>query len=104
LVYYFGSIVDFVTTYQNLLAANFSAGHAPPPLGPPEVLPGAGIPYHHATIAAHKILERISNPGGVCPFIDQQASGTILCQVNYVYANAVVSIRVPRAYRSSRHA
>jgi hypothetical protein len=86
-----------VTAYQNLLAHSFSPGQPLPAVGAPLFLPGVGIPYHHATITAHKVLERISDPGAVCPTIHQQGSGTILCQVNYTYANAVVSIRVVRS-------
>jgi hypothetical protein len=61
----------------------------------PLFLPGVGLPYHHATITALKVLEGIADPGAVCPTIEQD-SGTILCQVNYTYANVVGSIRVVR--------
>eukprot|EP00475_Leptophrys_vorax_P033475 TRINITY_DN52635_c0_g2_i5.p2 TRINITY_DN52635_c0_g2~~TRINITY_DN52635_c0_g2_i5.p2 ORF type:complete len:159 (-),score=47.67 TRINITY_DN52635_c0_g2_i5:618-1094(-) len=75
-----------VAAYQNLLAPNFAPLQPLPFVGAPLFLPGVGIPYHHTTLTAHKVLERIADPGAVCPTIDQQGSGTILCQVNYNYA------------------
>jgi hypothetical protein len=85
---------SIVTAYQNLLAAAFAPVAPVPALGPAIVLPPRGLPYHHATIAAHKFVERISNPGPACPNIDQQPAGTILCTVLYLYA--MVAINVPR--------
>ena len=61
---------SIVIAYQNLLAVLCSA--VVPGIGPPNVFSFGWIFYHHATIAAHKFVERISNPGAVCPNIAQQ--------------------------------
>jgi hypothetical protein len=53
-----------------------------PALGPAIVLPPHGLPYHYATIAAHKFVERISDPYPACPHIHQQPAGTICADVN----------------------
>lgn len=88
---------SIVIAYQHLLAAAFPPLAAIPAIGPPMFIPAVGVPFHHATIAAHAFVQRISNPGAVCPTINQQPAGTMLCVALYVYANAVISISIPRA-------
>jgi len=87
-----------ITAYAGLLAASFAQGAALPPIGPPVGLPGAGIMYHHGSIAAHAFVERISTATATTsPNIAAQPSGIILGSVNLVYANAVIVIIIPKA-------
>ncbi|KAL7692524.1 hypothetical protein Plhal304r1_c006g0024301 [Plasmopara halstedii] len=89
---------SILIAYQNLLTPAFAIGLPPPMLpGPGGIFPSLGLFYHHSTIAAHAIGERISHPGpGVCPTINAQPNGTILCALHIGYANAMVAINIPR--------
>ena len=90
-------VEGILMTYAPLLGPSFIPG-APlrallplPWLG----IPPGGVPFHHATIAAHKVLERIQMGQGTTA-IARQPSGTVLVAINYTYANAGVSTKVVR--------
>ena len=87
-------IGGILTAYQNLLAGDFVG--PPPAIGPPLMIALPGIPYHHATVTAHKVADRISNPGPACPLIHALPVGCLICDLMYHYANANVVIRIPR--------
>ena len=85
-----------IRAYGTLRAFHFNPTLAPlPPLGPPCGIPGPGVVYHHCSVSAHKLVERIGKGEG-CPTISRQPTGTILIKINYYYANCLVSIAVPK--------
>ena len=83
-------------SYVTLRDIDFRPGQPLPGLVPAGPMPGVGVPYHHSTISAHKILERISSGVG-CPTILQQGSGTTLCTIVYTYSNARVAVPIVKS-------
>jgi hypothetical protein len=64
--------------YQPLMRNAFAPGLPLPIVGPPMAL-GFPIPYHHAKISAHRVIEHISNPGlAAAPTIHGLANGTMV--------------------------
>ncbi len=59
-------------------------------------MPAIGVNHHHCSIAAQAVLHRISSGVGL-PTIAAQPAGTVLCHVNYIYANVALSIKCVRA-------
>lgn len=84
-----------VEAYAPLRAADFVHGAPLPGLGPPVVLHCLGVEYHHSTISAQKVVERISSGLG-CPVITTQSAGVVLCSIVYTYANARVGMPIVR--------
>ncbi|CEP01217.1 unnamed protein product (mitochondrion) [Plasmodiophora brassicae] len=67
-----------------------------PKLKYPVVLPDDGVRYQESTIAAKRLVERISDGQG-CPTITDQRAGTVLCGLVYTYANARIRIRIAKS-------
>eukprot|EP00906_Rhabdomonas_costata_P018693 RCo027266 len=90
-------VEEILMVYAPLLAPSFSPGAPLPALPPLPVagFPPAGVPFQHASIAAHKALERIQMGQGTTP-ITRQPNGTVLVIIDFTYANAGVSIKVVR--------
>lgn len=84
-----------VLAYADLCPTDLPPGDndALPALGPPTPLPAAGVVVRHPSVCADRMIARIAS-GAACPTIAQQRSGTVLCGVQFHYANAVVSLRV----------
>ena len=53
--------------------------------------PPLGVKFHHSTIAAYKVLERIQTGAGL-PAIMALPAGTSIVQLNVVYSNCALSI------------
>ncbi|CAM6129230.1 unnamed protein product [Calypogeia fissa] len=89
---------SILVAYQPLPAHHLNVGAPIPALGPPVGLRAQGLSFHHSTIMAHAVSERISDPQpGFCPIISAQPTSTMLGALYIVYANAVICIRIPRA-------
>lgn len=90
-----GNIYQAVTkalvTYAPLRKANFADGTLP--VIPADFVgyPPLGVKFHHSTIAAYKVLERIQNGAGL-PDIMALPVGTNIVQLNVVYSNCALSI------------
>lgn len=82
-----------VAAYAPLRARD--SGAPVPGIGPPFGLAPRGVVYHHSTISAHAVVERISTGVG-CPVVSAQPPGTSLCSIVYTYANAVVAINISK--------
>ena len=91
-------VFNLLATYQPLVAANFRNGAAQFPFIVAN-LPflGGGVQYHHAKIAIHAVymeIQQISTFAANCPGIASIVSGQIICDLNIMYANALVVIRL----------
>ena len=91
-------VYNLLTTYQPLVAASFHPGAAQFPFIVANLpILGGGVQYHHAKIAIHALymeIQQISTFAANCPGIASLVSGQIICDLNIMYANAVVVIRL----------
>jgi hypothetical protein len=87
----FQAVTKALVTYAPLRKVHFAGGALPViPVGfvgyPP-----LGVKFHHSTIAAYKVLERIQSGAGL-PDIMALPAGTNIVQLNVVYSNCALSI------------
>lgn len=85
------AVAKALVTYAPLRKVEFSEGALP--LIPAEFvgLPPLGVKFHHSTIAAYKVFERIQSGEGL-PDIAGLPLGTNIAQLNVVYSNCALSI------------
>lgn len=85
------AVTNALITYAPLRKANFVDGTLP--VIPVDFVgyPPLGVKFHHSTIAAYKVLERIQNGAGL-PDIMALPVGTNIVQLNVVYSNCALSI------------
>ena len=91
-----GFVIQAVTkalvTYAPLRKMNFAGGGALPVIPADFVgYPPLGVKFHHSTIAAYKVIERIQSGAGL-PDIAVLPTGTNMVQLNVVYSNCALSI------------
>ena len=87
----FQAVTKALVTYAPLRKVNFANGTLP--VIPSEFVgyPPLGIKFHHSTIAAYKVLERIQSGAGLTDIMALPA-GTNIVQLNVVYSNCALSI------------
>jgi hypothetical protein len=86
----FQAVTKALVTYAPLRKVHFAGALPFIPAGfigcPP-----LGVKFHHSTIAAYKVLERIQSGAGL-PDIVALPAGTNIVQLNVVYSNCALSI------------
>jgi len=85
------AVTKALVTYAPLRKADFANGTLP--VISPEFVgyPQLGVKFHHSTMAAYKVLERIQTGEGL-PDIMSLPAGTNIVQLNVVYSNCALSI------------
>ena len=87
-------VTCLLSVYAPLRRADFEPGAPLPALPAGHVTyPNCGVNYHHATLGAHRVFERISN-GKECPVIGTLPQGCIICRINVLYSNCAFSVRL----------
>jgi hypothetical protein len=85
------AVAKALVSYAPLRKADFAGGALPFIPAAHVVLPPLGVKFHHATIAAYKVLERIQTGAGL-PDILALPAGTNIVGLNVVYSNCALSI------------
>lgn len=85
------AVTNALVTYAPLRKADFSGGALPVIPAGFVGYPPLGVKFHHSTIAAYKVLERIQSGTGL-PDIMALPAGTNIVQLNIVYSNCALSI------------
>jgi len=85
------AVTKALVTYAPLQKENFASEGLP--VIPADFVgyPPLGVKFHHSTIAAYKVLERIQSGAGL-PYIMALPAGTNIVQLNVVYSNCALSI------------
>ena len=85
------AVTKALVTYAPLRKKSFA--NETLPVIPAEFVgyPQLGVKFHHSTIAAYKVLERIQTGEGL-PDIMALPAGTNIVQLNVVYSNCALSI------------
>jgi hypothetical protein len=88
----FQEVLNALITYAPLREEHFSALAPIPsiPLTPMEA-PALGVKFHHSTIAAYKVLERIQSGDGL-PNIAALAPNTAITRLNIIYSNCALHL------------
>lgn len=88
----FQEVLNALITYASLRKEHFSALAPIPsiPLTPMEA-PALGIKFHHSTLTAYKVLERIQSGDGL-PNIAALPSNTAITRLNIIYSNCVLHL------------
>ena len=87
----FQAVTKALVTYAPLRKADFAGGALPVIPAGFVGYPPLGVQFHHSTIAAYKVLERIQTGAGL-PDILALPAGTNIVQLNVVYSNCALSI------------
>ena len=85
------AVTKALVTYASLRKVNFAGGALPVIPAGFVGYPPLGVKFHHSTIAAYKVLERIQTGAGLQAIMALPA-GTSIVQLNVVYSNCALSI------------
>lgn len=85
------AVTKALVTYAPLRKFDFARGALPVIPAGFVGYPPLGVKFHHSTIAAYKVLERIQTGTGL-PDIMALPAGTNIVQLNIVYSNCALSI------------
>jgi hypothetical protein len=85
------AVTKALVTYAPLRKADFAGGALPVIPDGFVGYPPLGVQFHHSTIAAYKVFERIQTGAGL-PDILALPAGTNIVQLNVVYSNCALSI------------
>ncbi len=85
------AVTNALVTYAPLRKVHFTGGALPIIPTGSVIYPPLGVKFHHSTIAAYKVLERIQSGAGL-PDIARLPAGTNIVQLNVIYSNCALSI------------
>mmetsp|Transcript_19988 Transcript_19988/g.41935 ORF Transcript_19988/g.41935 Transcript_19988/m.41935 type:complete len:100 (-) Transcript_19988:188-487(-) len=85
------AVTKALVTYAPLRKVHFAGGALPVIPAGFVGYPPLGVKFHHYTVAAYKVLERIQSGAGL-PHIMALPAGTNIVQLNVVYSNCALRI------------